>query len=71
MEAADLAGDDRTFEADFTGAGAVQLRERMREKLRELKDGAESVAVRWRHSIPPRPASPAVRWVRACVWLGA
>ncbi|XP_047081906.1 nucleolin-like [Lolium rigidum] len=44
MEAADLAGDDRTFEANFTGAGAKQLLERMREKLREFKDGEESLA---------------------------
>jgi hypothetical protein len=46
MEAADLAADDRTFEANFTGAGAKQLLERMREKLREFKDGEESLAVR-------------------------
>ncbi|KAM0839622.1 hypothetical protein ACQ4PT_060198 [Festuca glaucescens] len=44
MEAADLADDDRTFEANFTGAGAKQLLERMREKLREFKEGEESLA---------------------------
>uniref|UniRef100_A0ACD6AJH7 Uncharacterized protein n=1 Tax=Avena sativa TaxID=4498 RepID=A0ACD6AJH7_AVESA len=44
MEAADLAGDDRTFAADFTKAGSGQLLERMREKLREFKDAEESVA---------------------------
>uniref|UniRef100_A0ACD5Y971 Uncharacterized protein n=1 Tax=Avena sativa TaxID=4498 RepID=A0ACD5Y971_AVESA len=44
MEAADLAGDHRTFAADFTKDGSKQLLERMREKLREFKDAEESVA---------------------------
>ncbi|KAF0897979.1 hypothetical protein E2562_001669 [Oryza meyeriana var. granulata] len=38
MEAEDLAGDGRTFKADFTAAGVDQLRERVREKLREFVD---------------------------------
>ena len=41
MEAADLAADGRIFKADFTDAGAYQLRERMREKLREFEGSAE------------------------------
>ena len=47
MEAADLAGDGRTFKADFTDNGVDQLRERMREKLREfIEDPEESLVVR-------------------------
>ncbi|KAL5221712.1 hypothetical protein ABZP36_026425 [Zizania latifolia] len=38
MEAEDLAGDGRTFKADFTAAGVDLLRERVREKLREFVD---------------------------------
>uniref|UniRef100_A0A453RJE4 Uncharacterized protein n=1 Tax=Aegilops tauschii subsp. strangulata TaxID=200361 RepID=A0A453RJE4_AEGTS len=54
MEAADLAADGRIIKADFTDAGAYQLRERMREKLREFEGSAEdSIAVRCRHSLPP------------------
>uniref|UniRef100_A0A453RJF1 RRM domain-containing protein n=1 Tax=Aegilops tauschii subsp. strangulata TaxID=200361 RepID=A0A453RJF1_AEGTS len=41
MEAADLAADGRIIKADFTDAGAYQLRERMREKLREFEGSAE------------------------------
>lgn len=44
MEAADLAADGRMFKADFTDAGAYQLRERMREKLREFEGSADSIA---------------------------
>ena len=46
MEAADLAGDDRIFKANYTDAGADQLRERILEKLREFKDADEDLAVR-------------------------
>ncbi|KAF0928951.1 hypothetical protein E2562_011046 [Oryza meyeriana var. granulata] len=38
MEAEDLAGDGRTFKADFTAASVDQLCLRVREKLCEFVD---------------------------------
>lgn len=67
MEAADLAADGRIFKADFTDAGAYQLRERMREKLREFEGSADSIAVRCRHSLPP----PLPGGLRVGVCLGS
>ena len=64
MEAADLAADGRIFKADFTDAGAYQLRERMREKLREFEGSPEdSIAVR----CPPAPPLHAGLRVGVCL----
>lgn len=68
MEAEDAAGGGgdggRYFKADLTGAGVVQLSERVREKLREFVDDYTNntlVVRRRRHRSLPFPSLPSSR----------